>query len=87
VQLGCRAGCLQQAEDGHCIWYGQCFTDEKGKIKNCYRTIEAPVLQDPVGLQILNKRCPHLHVDDGEPNFVCVYACVYVMYVYIYACM
>jgi hypothetical protein len=63
--------CVSQVEDDHCIWYGQCFTDEKGKIKNCYRLIDAPVLQDPVGLQILNKRCPHLHVDNGERQFLC----------------
>ncbi|PNF39249.1 hypothetical protein B7P43_G16956, partial [Cryptotermes secundus] len=60
-----------QVEDGHCIWYGQCFTDAKGKIKNCYRTIEAPVLQDPYGLQILNKRCPHLNVDNGTGIHTC----------------
>lgn len=57
---------MSQAEEDECIWYGQCYTDQKGKIKNCYKKIQAPVLQDTVGLQILNKRCPHLHVDDGE---------------------
>jgi hypothetical protein len=58
--------CVLQEEDGHCIWYGQCYTDEKGKIKNCYKEIEPPVLNDPVGLEILARRCAHLNIDSGK---------------------
>lgn len=60
-----------QEEDGKCIWYGQCYTDEKGKIKNCYKVIDPPVLNDPAGLEILARRCPHLNVDSGSGIRTC----------------
>ncbi|XP_069668907.1 NPC intracellular cholesterol transporter 1 homolog 1b-like isoform X2 [Periplaneta americana] len=58
---------------GHCIWYGQCFTDEKNKIKNCYNDTQAPALEDSAGLEILRRRCPHLHVEssDGKIHTCC----------------
>jgi len=57
---------VSQQEDGHCIWYGQCYTDEKGKIKNCYQEIDPPVLSDPTGLEILKRRCPYKYNESGK---------------------
>jgi hypothetical protein len=57
---------MSQVEDGKCIWYGECHRDEKGKVKNCYKVIEAPELKELTALEILGRRCPHLNVDNGE---------------------
>lgn len=61
-----------QDEAGQCIWYGQCYTDPKnGKIKNCLKRIDPPVLNDPTGLAILAKRCPYLYNGNGTPVPTC----------------
>lgn len=60
-----------QDEDGHCIWYGECYTDAKGKIKNCYNTDPAVELYDLVGLEILGRRCPYIYNGTGTLKTCC----------------
>jgi hypothetical protein len=57
---------VSQDGDGHCIWYGQCKKKKKGKIKNCYNETDPPVLTDPVGLEILKRRCPYIYSEGGK---------------------
>jgi len=68
LQHDCKALCVSQEEDGTCVWYGQCYTDEKGKVKNCYNIIAPPILSDPIGLEILARRCPYLYDGNGKTN-------------------
>jgi len=44
--------------------------DEKGKIKNCYKEIDPPVMDDPSGLEVLQRRCPYIY-NEGEDLRVC----------------
>jgi hypothetical protein len=70
-----------QEEDGKCIWYGQCYTDEKGKIKNCYNETEPPVMDDVKGLEILQRRCPYLYNESNENGkiHIALYGLLYVL--------
>ncbi|KAF7992769.1 hypothetical protein HCN44_005113 [Aphidius gifuensis] len=57
---------VTNGEDGHCIWYGQCYKDERGNAKYCPYTGPAKQL-DNESHQLLKKNCPHL-IDDAENN-------------------
>ena len=57
---------MSQDEDGHCIWYGECYKDEKGKIKNCYNTTDPVKLDNSEGLEILGRRCPYIYNGIGK---------------------
>jgi hypothetical protein len=63
---------VSQDVDGHCIWYGQCYTDEKGKIKNCFNETDPPVMDDPLGLEVLQRRCPYIYNGGGKFQIACV---------------
>ncbi|CAD6208835.1 GSCOCG00010663001-RA-CDS [Cotesia congregata] len=54
---------VTNAEEGHCIWYGQCHTDQMGRSQNCYYTGEAKPLNGS-GLEILARNCPHMMSND-----------------------
>ncbi|KAK9709012.1 Niemann-Pick C1 N terminus [Popillia japonica] len=47
------------SDDGHCIWYGQCHS-QNSLIQNCYYNGTAKPLKDPEGLKLLAKWCPHM---------------------------
>lgn len=51
--------------EGHCIWYGQCYTDEMGRLKNCPYTGPAKPLEKTYQ-DILLKNCPHFADADGK---------------------
>ncbi|XP_073978633.1 Niemann-Pick type C-1a isoform X3 [Rhodnius prolixus] len=46
-------------DEGHCVMYGQCHTDDAGHILNCYNTSSAKPMDDPQGEALLRKWCPH----------------------------
>lgn len=48
-----------QAEEGQCIWYGECENTPSGKI-NCQYNGPPKVMEDPVGMDILQTYCPDL---------------------------
>ncbi|XP_074113620.1 Niemann-Pick type C-1a isoform X4 [Cotesia typhae] len=54
---------VTNAEEGHCIWYGQCHADQIGRSQNCYYTGEAKPLNGS-GLEILARNCPHMMSND-----------------------
>ncbi|XP_044592078.1 NPC intracellular cholesterol transporter 1 isoform X2 [Cotesia glomerata] len=54
---------VTNAEEGHCIWYGQCHTDQFMRSQNCYYTGEAKPLNGS-GLEILARNCPHMMSND-----------------------
>ncbi|KAF7992770.1 hypothetical protein HCN44_005114 [Aphidius gifuensis] len=56
-------------EDGHCIWYGQCYEDELQRAKNCPYTGPAKQL-DEESQHLLKKNCPHL-IDDADNIKAC----------------
>ncbi|XP_043267009.1 NPC intracellular cholesterol transporter 1 isoform X2 [Venturia canescens] len=59
------------AEDGHCVWYGKCYTDPATRHnKNCPYNGPAKLLDFP-GQEILAKHCPHLMADTGEGIKTC----------------
>ncbi|CAF0966260.1 unnamed protein product [Adineta steineri] len=45
------------AEEGHCIWYGQCGENAMGKTVNCYYNGTAKKLTDPTALKTLETAC------------------------------
>lgn len=56
-------------ENGHCIWYGECYTDGLHK-KNCpYDGVAKPL--DSEGQKLLAKHCPHLLVNNGSAINTC----------------
>lgn len=56
-------------DDGHCVWYGECFTEGTHK-KNCAYDGEAKTL-DNKGQELLNKYCSHLGNDSGSGVKTC----------------
>ena len=59
------------AEEGHCVWYGECYKSWDGwHNKNCRYEAPARVL-DSEGQKILKKRCPHLIQDAGTEIKTC----------------
>ncbi|XP_066601726.1 NPC intracellular cholesterol transporter 1 isoform X2 [Prorops nasuta] len=64
------ANLVYSAEDGHCVWYGECFTDTFGRIKNCPYNGTAKAL-DLEGQKLLSSVCPHLMMDDGNGIQTC----------------
>ncbi|XP_011704595.1 PREDICTED: Niemann-Pick C1 protein isoform X2 [Wasmannia auropunctata] len=57
-------------ENGHCIWYGVCYTDSFLHKKYCpYDGPAKPLNSD--GQELLAKNCPHLLVDDGKGINTC----------------
>ncbi|XP_015594576.1 NPC intracellular cholesterol transporter 1 isoform X2 [Cephus cinctus] len=59
------------ANDGHCIWYGQCYVDPVLQHKkNCVYNGTAKVL-DTEGQILLHKLCPHLLTDSGDGVRTC----------------
>ena len=85
LQHVCKALCVSQDEAGKCIWYGQCFTDDKGKIKNCYNVTDPPVLTDRTGLEILKRRCPYIYNRSGKFQLaLCgfLYACLTTLWIF-----
>ncbi|XP_076243132.1 Niemann-Pick type C-1a isoform X2 [Calliopsis andreniformis] len=61
---------VSAAEEGHCIWYGECFTDDFLHKKNCPYT-GPPKLLDFAGQELLAKNCPHLVKDTGNGIKTC----------------
>ncbi|XP_017762316.1 PREDICTED: Niemann-Pick C1 protein isoform X5 [Eufriesea mexicana] len=61
---------VSAAEDGHCIWYGECYTDMMMHKKNCPYT-GPPKLLDIDGQKLLAKNCPHLMIDSGNGINTC----------------
>ena len=52
------------AQDYHCIWYGQCNLDPLGRYQNCLYDGPAQVLKDE-GRVLLRKMCPHFFDNKG----------------------
>lgn len=48
-----------QAEEGQCVWYGECKSTKPGMI-NCLYEGPSKVMTDPEGLDILRTYCPDL---------------------------
>ncbi|XP_076168069.1 Niemann-Pick type C-1a isoform X2 [Ptiloglossa arizonensis] len=63
-------GAVSAAESGHCIWYGQCYTDIYTHKKNCPYS-GPPKLLDFEGQELLAKTCPHLVKDSGNGIKTC----------------
>ncbi|KOX79311.1 Niemann-Pick C1 protein [Melipona quadrifasciata] len=63
-------GTVSAAQEGHCIWYGECYTDTFMHKKNCLYT-GPPKLLDNKGQELLAKNCPHLMVDSGNGINTC----------------
>ncbi|KAK3087273.1 hypothetical protein FSP39_003937, partial [Pinctada imbricata] len=61
---------LFQAEDGQCIWYGECGTSPTGKL-NCLYEGPAKKLTDPTGLHLLQTYCPDLYKGDDNTYTCC----------------
>ncbi|XP_012258607.2 NPC intracellular cholesterol transporter 1 isoform X2 [Athalia rosae] len=61
---------VSSVDDGHCVWYGACYTDELLHEKNCPYTGEAKLL-DMSGQKLLSKWCPHLMNDTGNGVRTC----------------
>lgn len=61
---------MSAAEEGHCIWYGECFTDPFMHRKNCRYDGPAKPL-DFEGQELLAKNCPHLVKDSGTGIKTC----------------
>lgn len=57
-------------ENGHCVWYGECYTDFALHKKNCPYDGPAKPL-DSEGQKILARLCPHLMVDNGNGVSTC----------------
>ncbi|XP_011329204.1 NPC intracellular cholesterol transporter 1 isoform X4 [Ooceraea biroi] len=57
-------------ENGHCVWYGECYMDGAMHKKYCPYTGSAKPL-DSEGQKLLAKHCPHLLVDDGKGINTC----------------
>ncbi|XP_017879993.1 NPC intracellular cholesterol transporter 1 isoform X4 [Ceratina calcarata] len=61
---------VSAADDGQCIWYGECYTDPMMHKKNClYNGPPKPL--DVAGQKLLYKNCPHLMVDSGQGINTC----------------
>ncbi|XP_022916873.2 NPC intracellular cholesterol transporter 1 isoform X2 [Onthophagus taurus] len=52
-----------KSDDGHCIWYGQCNNDG-GLTQNCWYNGTAIPMEDPDGLELIQKWCPHMLTSD-----------------------
>ncbi|CAL7940989.1 unnamed protein product [Xylocopa violacea] len=61
---------VSAADDGHCVWYGECYMDAMGHKKNCYYT-GPPKPLSIEGQKLLYKNCPHLMVDSGQGINTC----------------
>ncbi|XP_012153839.1 Niemann-Pick type C-1a isoform X5 [Megachile rotundata] len=61
---------VSAADNGHCIWYGECYKDEFLHKKNCHY-IGPPKPLDNEGQEILAKNCPHLINDSGNGINTC----------------
>nr|XP_034176148.1 NPC intracellular cholesterol transporter 1 isoform X4 [Osmia lignaria] len=61
---------VSAADDGHCIWYGECYQDEMMHKKNCHY-IGPPKPLDNEGQKILAKNCHHLINDSGNGINTC----------------
>ncbi|XP_011630043.1 NPC intracellular cholesterol transporter 1-like [Pogonomyrmex barbatus] len=57
-------------KNGHCIWYGNCYTDAALHTKYCPYDGPAKPL-DSDGQKLLFKLCPHLLVDEGKGINTC----------------
>ncbi|XP_029162853.1 NPC intracellular cholesterol transporter 1 isoform X4 [Nylanderia fulva] len=69
LTLSSLASLVASDENGHCIWYGECYKDSVHK-KNCiYDGPPKPLSSD--GQKLLAKNCPHLLVDDGKGINTC----------------
>ncbi|XP_043265268.1 NPC intracellular cholesterol transporter 1 isoform X2 [Colletes gigas] len=66
----CVIGAVSAAGDGHCIWYGECYTDPFMHKKNCPYNGPAKPL-DLIGQELLSKNCPHLFKDSGNGITTC----------------
>ncbi|XP_014300205.2 NPC intracellular cholesterol transporter 1 isoform X2 [Microplitis demolitor] len=60
---------VTHAEEGHCIWYGQCNQNLMGHVQNCNYTGEAKPLTGG-GLEILARHCPHM-IKNGQDVKTC----------------
>nr|XP_031835658.1 NPC intracellular cholesterol transporter 1 isoform X4 [Nomia melanderi] len=64
------AAAVSAADNGHCIWYGECHTDFMGHKQNCpYEGPAKPLDFD--GQKLLSKNCPHLVKDTGNGINTC----------------
>ncbi|KAG7205223.1 hypothetical protein KM043_018307 [Ampulex compressa] len=61
---------VSEGDEGHCIWYGECYTDEMLHKKNCPYT-GPPKPLDFKGQELLAKNCPHLVQDSGNGIITC----------------
>lgn len=63
--------CLQcaNAEEYHCIWYGQCNVDGLGRFQNCPYEGSAKELEVE-GQTLLKKWCPHFFEGEGKLKYI-----------------
>lgn len=62
------------ADEGHCVWYGQCGSGWNSGRLNCpvtNATRNAPLLTDPKALDILKQYCPDLYHGDNNTRTCC----------------
>lgn len=55
----------QEDEQHHCVWYGQCGTDELARVRNCWSNDTARVVNDDRARRSLKDKCPHLFETTG----------------------
>ncbi|XP_031783378.1 NPC intracellular cholesterol transporter 1 isoform X3 [Nasonia vitripennis] len=61
----------EAAEEGHCVWYGECYKDTLyNHVKNCPYDGPAKEL-DMHGQEIFAKNCPHMLTSSGVPKTCC----------------
>jgi Niemann-Pick C1 protein len=62
---------VEAAEEGHCVWYGECYRDMFTHAKNCPYEGEPKEL-DMIGQKIFAKHCPHMMpANGGIPKTCC----------------
>lgn len=54
------------AEEGQCIWYGECGPGPDGKVKNCYYNGTAKLMEDEEALDLLEESCGMIY--NGRNN-------------------
>lgn len=50
-----------QSEEPHCIWYGECNIDDRGRVQNCPYDGPGKILDDQTSQDLMLKLCPDIY--------------------------
>lgn len=59
------------AEEGHCIWYGECGPNDKGKVTNCYYNGTAKLMEEKEALDLLQDSCGMIYNGPNDTYTCC----------------